>query len=80
LAGGSSGATLASGQAYLDNFLVNTAECLDWPPRTDLDVDGYIDVYDLEIMAANWLMAGDGDFDNNSSVDFIDFTELALAW
>jgi hypothetical protein len=31
-------------------------------------------------MAANWLMAGYGDFDNDSSVDFADFSELALAW
>jgi hypothetical protein len=80
LGGGSSGATLASGQAYLDNFLVGTAGLLGWPPRTDLDVDGYIGIYDLDIMAANWLMAGYGDFDNNSRVDFIDFAELALAW
>jgi hypothetical protein len=71
---------LASGQAYLENFLVDTAGLIGWPPRTDIDVDGYVDIYDLEIMAANWLMAGYGDFDNNSSVDFIDFAELALAW
>src|SRR4030042_1573603 len=32
LGGGSLGAALASGQAYLDNFLVNTAGLLDWPP------------------------------------------------
>ena len=80
LGGGSTGAALASGQAYLDNFLVDTAGLLDWPPRTDLDIDGYVDLYDLEMMAANWLEAGYGDFDNNSSVDFIDFAELALAW
>jgi hypothetical protein len=80
LGGGSAGAALASGDACLDNFLVDTAGLLDWPPRTDLDIDGYIDLYDLEMMAANWLRAGYGDFDNNSSVDFIDFAELALAW
>jgi hypothetical protein len=31
-------------------------------------------------MAANWLKAGYGDFDDNSSVDFIDFAEMGLAW
>ena len=31
-------------------------------------------------MALNWLNAGDGDFDDNGSVDFADFGELALAW
>jgi hypothetical protein len=71
---------LASGQAYLDNFLVDTAGLLDWPPRTDIYADGYIDLYDLEMMALTWLKAGDGDFDDSGSVDFIDFAELALAW
>jgi hypothetical protein len=80
IGGGSSGATLASGQAYLDNFGVQNAGLLGWPPRTDLDVDGYVDIYDLEIMAVSWLVAGDGDFDSNNIVDFADFAELALAW
>jgi hypothetical protein len=80
LGGGSMGAALASGQAYLENFEIQNAGLLDWPPRTDLDNDGYIDLYDLEMMALNWLNAGTGDFDDNGSVDFIDFAEMGLAW
>jgi hypothetical protein len=80
LEGGSAGATLAAGQAYLDNFQTNTAALLNWPPVTDLDHDGYIDAYDLAIMADSWLNAGPGDFDNNNRVDFVDYAQLALAW
>jgi len=78
--GGSSGAALGSGEAYLDNFKVNTAVLLDWPPATDLDGNDFIDIYDLAIMCGNWLDAGDGDVDNNGVVDFLDYAEFGLAW
>jgi len=80
IGGGSTGADLESGEAYLDNFLINTAALLDWPPATDCNHDGYIDIYDLEILCENWLGAGRGDVDNSGTVDFVDYAELGLAW
>jgi len=78
--GGSSGAALGSGEAYLDDFKVSAAELLNWPPPTDLDQNGYIELSDLEIMCENWLENGLGDIDNNGKVDLTDFAELGLAW
>ena len=80
LGGGSTGADLVSGEAYLDNFQVNTAVLLNWPPPTDCNLDGYIDIFDLEILCENWLGAGGGDTDNNGIIDFIDYAEFGLAW
>jgi hypothetical protein len=78
--GGSSGADVGPGEAYLDNFKVNTAVLLDWPPATDLNENGFIEIYDLAIMCENWLGAGEGDVDNNGVVDFFDYAEFGLAW
>jgi hypothetical protein len=80
IGGGSSGAALEQGEAYLDNFEVEKAGLLGWPPATDLDNNGYIELNDLEIMCGNWLGSGIGDVDNSGNVDFFDFAELALAW
>ncbi len=46
----------------------------------DLDCDGSIGLGDFDVIAWNWLTAGDGDFDDDGVVDFFDFAELALAW
>jgi lysophospholipase L1-like esterase len=80
IGGGSAGAYLESGEAYLDSFQINDAVFIGWPPATDCNLDGYIDIYDLEILCENWLGAGSGDTDNNGYVDFIDFARLGLAW
>jgi len=77
--GGDNFAT-ADGRVYLDNFEVMTAVLFGWPPATDLDGNGYIELYDLEIMCGNWLGTGAGDIDNSGNVDFLDFAEFGLAW
>lgn len=80
IGGGSSGAVLGPGEAYLDNFEMAKATLLGWPPATDLDGNGFIELYDLVIMCENWLDTGAGDIDNDGNVDFIDFAEFGLAW
>ncbi len=80
IGGGSSGAALSPGEAYLDNFEMAKATLLGWPPATDIDGNGFIELYDLVIMCGNWLDTGAGDIDNDGDVDFIDFAELGLAW
>ena len=56
------------------------AGLLGWPPVTDIDSNGFIEIDDLEIMCENWLDSGEGDIDNNGDVDFRDFAEFGLAW
>jgi len=80
IGGSSSGAVLDTGDASLDNFETATEVLLGWPPATDLDTNGYIEIYDLEILCDNWLGTGTCDFDSSGSVDFKDFAELGLAW
>ncbi len=77
---GSSGAALGPGEAYLNNFEMAQAGLLDWPPATDIDDNGFIEVYDFEIMCENWLGSGAGDIDADGDIDFYDFTEFGLAW
>ncbi|MBN2020009.1 MAG: LamG domain-containing protein, partial [Sedimentisphaerales bacterium] len=78
--GGSSGATINPGEAYIDNFEMAKAGLMNWPPATDLDENGYIELYDLSVICENWLENGPGDIDNNGYVDFVDLAELGLAW
>jgi len=80
LGGGAAGLTIGSGKAFLDNFEMKTAGFLGWPPANDIDDDGFIDVYDLDIICENWLDSGQGDIDNSGLVDFKDLAELGLAW
>ena len=80
LGGGSAGAALGAGEAYMDNFEMARAGLLGWPVVTDIDNNGYIEIYDLAIMCENWLDSGKGDIDNNGIVDFRDFAEFGLAW
>jgi subtilisin family serine protease len=51
----------------------------------DLNCDGYIDWYEVAVIANNWLTFDfetpiPGDFDADGDVDFFDFAELGLAW
>jgi hypothetical protein len=78
--GGSSGAALSSGEAYLNNFEMKKAGLLGWSPATDIDGNGFIELDDLVEMCDNWLESGAGDIDNNGIVDFFDFAEFGLAW
>ena len=80
IGGGSSGADVASGEAYLDNFEMAKAGLLGWPPATDLDYNGYIEIYDLAVICENWLENGAGDIDNSGYVDLYDIAEFGLAW
>jgi lysophospholipase L1-like esterase len=78
--GGSSDVVINPGEAYLDNFEMAKGGLLGWPPATDIDENGFIEIYDLAIMCENWLGAGEGDVDNDGVVDFLDFAEFGLAW
>jgi hypothetical protein len=78
--GGSSGSVLGPGEAYLDNFEMAKAGLLGWPPATDIDDNGFIEMNDLARMCENWLDTGAGDVNNDGIVDFLDFAELSLAW
>ena len=80
LGGGAAGLSIGSGKAFLDNFEMKTAGFVGWPPANDIDDDGYVDIYDLEIICENWLDSGQGDIDNSGLVDFKDLAELGLAW
>jgi hypothetical protein len=80
LGGGAAGISIGSGKAYLDNFEMKTAGFVGWPPVNDIDGDGYVDIYDLEIICENWLDSGAGDIDNSGYVDFKDLAKLGLAW
>jgi hypothetical protein len=80
IGGGSSGAALDAGEAYMDNFETAEAGLLGWPVVTDIDGNGYIEIDDLEILCNNWLDSGEGDIDNNGIVDFRDFAEFGPAW
>ena len=80
IGGGSSGAAVSPGEAYTDNFEMAKAGLLDWPPATDLDNSGYIEIYDLKELCENWLGSGEGDFDGDGNVDLFDLAEFGLAW
>jgi hypothetical protein len=80
LDGSSSGAALDSGEAYLDNFEMAKATLLGWPPATDIDGNGFVEMDDFVIMCDNWLKSGEGDVDTDGDIDFYDFAEFGLAW
>jgi lysophospholipase L1-like esterase len=78
--GGSTDAALGPGKAYLDNFEMQTAGLLGWPPITDIDGNGFIELDDLVEMCENWLESGAGDVDTDGDIDFYDFAEFGPAW
>jgi hypothetical protein len=80
IGGGSQGVAMGTGEAYLDNFEITTATLLDWPPITDLNGDGFITWSDFGIMSENWLETGQGDFNNDGIVDFLDYADFAWVW
>jgi hypothetical protein len=83
IGGGSSGAALGTGEAYLDNFKVDSGLLLGWPPVTDLYNDGFIDWLDVKVMCDHWLDTGSdipGDIYKDDIVNFLDFAEFSLAW
>ena len=83
LGGGSDHVYLGPGQAYLENFQITDAGLLDWPPETDLDHNGYIELPDLADLCEYWLQTGTGmpaDFYPDGTVDLQDFSILGLAW
>jgi subtilisin family serine protease len=82
LGGGSNGSVFSQGDVYLDNFKVTSGALYKWPPVTDLNGDGFINLGDIAKFTAQWLAEPNypADFDGSGSVDFIDFAELGLAW
>jgi lysophospholipase L1-like esterase len=80
MGGSSARAVLGPGEAYLDNFEIQKAGLLDWPPATDIDSNGFIEMDDFVEMCENWLESGAGDVDTDGDIDFYDFAEFGLAW
>jgi hypothetical protein len=67
----------ALGDIYLDNVSVFN------PPIGDLNLDGRVDLFDLQIFTSNWLKQQSGlssDLDGSSKVDFTDFGILGENW
>ena len=55
---------------------------LNWPPPTDINQDGFVDLGDIQIMSECWLAAGlglDADVNADESVNLVDFAKVALA-
>jgi len=53
------------------------------PSPADFDLDGWVDYYDLEDLASEWLLSGSdlvADIDNSQKVDFIDYSAFAKDW
>jgi len=83
IGGGSDNVAISSGKAYLDNFTVNSGVLLDWPPKTDINGDGYIDWLDIGVLSEQWLETGedlDADINGDGTVNFEDFAKLASVW
>jgi hypothetical protein len=67
----------ASAGVFLDNVSLFNA------PPGDLNLDGRVDLLDLQMMTQNWLKTGGGltgDLDGNNKVDFNDFSILGENW
>jgi hypothetical protein len=83
LGGGTDGGSVNGGQAYMDNFTVDSGTMLNWPPASDIDNSGYIDWADVLELSEYWLQEGSGiaaDINGDGVVDFGDFAELGIAW
>jgi Dockerin type I domain len=67
----------APGNVYLDNISVFN------PPVGDLNLDGRVDLLDLQIFTRDWLKQQGGlstDFNADGKVDFRDFGALGASW
>jgi hypothetical protein len=83
IGGSCDGAALNSGQAYLDDFELNEGVLVNWPPATDINQDGFVDMEDAEVMSDYWLDEGpglDADVNGDQLVNLVDFAEVARAW
>jgi lysophospholipase L1-like esterase len=83
IGGSSNNIYLGPGQAYVDDFELIDAKLLGWPPKTDLDRNGYIELPDVAELCEHWLETGSGiaaDFQPDGVVDFRDFSIFGLAW
>ncbi len=71
------------GQLWLDDFTINSGTLLNWPPRTDINSDGYIDWLDVFVMNEQWLFDEpnlEADIDDNNEVNFYDFGRFSNVW
>lgn len=81
--GSGNGASVSSGQVYLDNLMVNNGELVDWPVKSDIDGDGFIGFGDVYVIGEQWLDIGGSlgaDINGDGDVNFMDFAELAKGW
>jgi hypothetical protein len=79
---GSDGDPINGDIAWLDNFKMVRGTLNDWPPVTDLDINGFIDLDDIAVLVYYWLTDPNGlpDFDNDGTVNLTDLAELTNAY
>lgn len=76
----------AAGNRFYATIQANSLYCFEMNVgvvKSDFDLDGRVDYFDLEDLASEWAMTGNtlaADFDASGRVDFDDFAVLAGEW
>lgn len=70
-----------NGQCYYGyaSFRIIIPKCL-FDLIGDLNNDCTVDFEDLEVVASNWLTAGEPDYNDDANVSFNDYARLARSW
>jgi hypothetical protein len=89
IGGGSDSSLVYPSSCYLDNFKINTGDLADYPPKTDLDKNGFINYGDLNVLASQWLKTQEElppgeqlicDLNGDNLVNFDDYAFFAQIW
>ena len=83
IGGNSDGVSMASGDAYLDNFIVEEGKVLNTYP--DFDGDNDVDFVDFAGFASEWMescccLCGGAEFTGDGKVDFNDLAVFVAHW
>lgn len=75
------GSIVSPNLLWLDNFTVNTGQIENFPPKTDINQDGFIDINDLAELSLNWLTSySPADINGDGIVDFKDIAKFSEVW